>query len=139
MRVLAIDYGAKRIGLALCDKLEITTRPAGTIHRGPNAQVIERIVHLVEWEDVEHIVLGLPLNMNGSEGPAAAKVREFAAKLTDAVEIPITFQDERLTSVAAEEWMAAEGRSPKQRKRESDEYAARIILQDFLASRQRRP
>lgn len=139
MRVLAIDYGARRIGLALCDEFEITTRFAGTIHRDKHTETIRTIAELVEQEGVQHVVLGLPLNMDGSEGQAAATVRDFAAQLAEAFAVPVSLQDERLTSVAADEWMVSEGRSPKERKQLSDEYAARIILQDFLASRQKRP
>lgn len=136
MRVLAIDYGAKRIGLALCDELEMTTRPAGTIRLNRQSSITERIVEVAALENVEHVVVGLPLNMDGTEGPAATTVRRFAARLSEVISVPISLQDERLTSVAAEDWMAAEGVPREKRRSRSDEYAARTILEDFLSSRQ---
>ncbi len=140
MRYLAIDYGTKRTGLAICDKAETIASPLAVIENPQ--KLLEKIARLVETEDVEAIILGLPLNMDDSIGPQAKLVFQFAERLKKLVDIPIHFQDERLTSFSAEKkFFPAECRrsakkfrnsAPKKKKRHLDAVAAAEILQAFL-------
>lgn len=134
MRVLAIDYGAKAIGLAICDELQLTVRPLTTIRRERlNAkQLIGRVCELVGEHEVETLVIGLPLNMDGTRGEAVEKVEKFIAGLQPHLSIPVATIDERLTSYEADQILREMGVSQKERKAKSDEYAAVLILQDYL-------
>jgi putative holliday junction resolvase len=96
MRYLAIDYGGKRTGLALCDKAEMMASPVAVVEN--RALLIQTIVDIVKEEEVEAIGLGLPLNMDDSEGAAVKGVRAFAKDLAGRIDIPIIFHDERLSS-----------------------------------------
>jgi len=132
MRLLAIDYGTKSIGLAICDELQLTVRPLMTI-RPPNmGQAPERIGQLSLDYEVETIVIGLPLNMDGTRGEAVEKVEKFVASLQPHISVPIEMVDERLTSIEADQILREMGVSLKERKAKSDEYAAVLILQDYL-------
>ena len=130
MRYLAIDYGSKRTGLAICDRSETIVSPLTVIH-GQN-DLLQRITEIVQAEGVEAIVLGLPLNMDDSEGPQAKLVQTFAAKLRANIDIPIHFQDERLSSFAAEEKLAPAELTRKKAKKRLDAIAAAQILEAFL-------
>lgn len=130
MRYLAIDYGAKHTGVAICDPSETIVSPLAVIEG--QKDLLDRIVQLVETENVGAIVLGLPLNMNDSVGPQAKLVFQFAEQLRERLSIPIHFQDERLTSFAAEQKSAPlESRGKKKQKR-LDAIAAAAILEAFL-------
>lgn len=132
MRVLAIDYGTKSIGLAICDELQLTVRPLTTI-RPPNmGQAPERIGQLAIDYEVETIVIGLPLNMDGTRGEAVEKVEKFVVLLQPHISVSIELVDERLTSIEADQILREMGVSLKERKAKSDEYAAVLILQDYL-------
>jgi putative Holliday junction resolvase len=130
MRYLAVDYGAKRTGLAVCDAGERVVSPLAVL-QGPR-NLIERIRQVVAAENIEAIVLGLPLNMDGSEGPQAQRVRTFAGQLRRQVGIPVHFQDERLSSFGAEEKLQEIGLSRGKRRARLDAVAAAEILQTFL-------
>jgi putative Holliday junction resolvase len=140
MRVMAIDYGAKAVGVAICDELQLTVRPLTTIRREKQNQmpVVERIGELAREHGVGVLVVGLPLNMNGTRGDAAGKVEKFVADLRPHLSIPIVLIDERLTSYEADQILREMGVSQKERKAKSDEYAAVLILQDYLDGEQRR-
>lgn len=130
MRYLAIDYGAKHTGVAICDPSETIVSPLVVIEG--QKDLLDRIVQLVETENVGAVVLGLPLNMNDSVGPQAKLVFQFAEQLRERLSIPIHFQDERLTSFAAEQKSAPlESRGKKKQKR-LDAIAAAAILEAFL-------
>lgn len=130
MRYLAIDYGAKHTGVAICDPSETIVSPLMVIEG--QKDLLDRIVQLVETENVGAVVLGLPLNMNDSVGPQAKLVFQFAEQLRERLSIPIHFQDERLTSFAAEQKLAPlESRGKKKQKR-LDAVAAAAILEAFL-------
>ena len=129
MRYLAIDYGGKRTGLALCDNAEMIASPVAVVEN--KAMLISVILDLVESEQVGTIVLGLPLNMDGSEGPAAKGVRQFANELCKNTAIPIIFHDERLSSYEAEEKLSGFF-TRKKKKQRLDAVAAAGILQSFL-------
>jgi putative holliday junction resolvase len=130
MRYLAIDYGAKRTGLAVCDASEILVSPYAVLQGQKN--LTQRIGQVVASENIEAIVLGLPLNMDDSEGPQAKKVRAFAKELQAQVRVPIHFQDERLSSFGAEHRLAETGLSKGRRREQLDAVAAAEILQAFL-------
>lgn len=132
MRILAIDYGARAIGLAITDELQLIVRPLITI--SSKKEGVERIRSICNEYDVAKIVVGLPLRLDGTHGDAAARVTGFISELREVVEIPIVTQDERLTTRAADEMLKAE-KIPWQKRREKiDAYAAAIILEDYLGS-----
>ncbi|HJQ71696.1 MAG TPA: Holliday junction resolvase RuvX [Blastocatellia bacterium] len=133
MRVLAIDFGAKRIGTAISDALGITVRPVETIRRSTVERDIARLKALVEELEAEAVVFGLPLRMDGAEGEAAAAAMKFAERLRSRISVPLFTQDERLTSYEAEQIMIERGYGRQQRRARSDEFAAMIILQDYLS------
>jgi putative Holliday junction resolvase len=138
MRVLAIDLGTKNIGVAVSDALGITVRAVETIRRKQTRQDIARLKFLVEDLEAESVVIGLPLRMDGTEGDAAANVRRFVEQLRTEIDVPIFTQDERLTSYEAEQIMIERGMNREQRRSKSDELAAVIILQDYLAAMERK-
>ncbi len=133
---MALDFGSKAIGVALSDELQLTARPLTTLRRDKLkfAAVLERLAALVIEHEVGTLVIGLPLNMDGTRGPAASRVESFIAELKQHVAIPIQTIDERLTSHAAEQMLRARGANPCERRAQSDEYAAVLILQDYLAA-----
>lgn len=134
MRVLAIDLGTKNIGTAVSDALGMTVRPVGTISRSAEQRDIARLKFLVEDLDAEAVVVGLPLRMDGTVGDAAASALKFAEKLRARLEVPVFMQDERLTSYEAEQMMLERGFPKSKRRERSDEFAAMIILEDYLAA-----
>jgi putative holliday junction resolvase len=138
MRVMAIDYGTKAIGVAISDELQLTVRPLTTIRRGRKkyAQVIDNICSLISENEVGILAVGIPLNMDGTRGEAAARVEKFVADLQNRLTIPIVIIDERLTSYEADRILRDMGVT--ERSARSDEYAAAIILQDYLDQEERR-
>ncbi|MCI0487607.1 MAG: Holliday junction resolvase RuvX [Blastocatellia bacterium] len=134
MRVLAVDLGAKRIGTAVSDALGISVRPVETIRRSNGARDFARLKSLVEDLEVEAVVVGLPLRMDGTAGDAARSATEFAERLQAELSVPVSMQDERLTSYEAEQIMIERGWSRDERRARSDEFAAMIILQDYLSA-----
>ncbi len=133
MRFLAIDYGTKRTGLAVCDAQETMAFPLTVIHGQKN--LIERIEQIVASEHIDAIVLGLPLNMDGSQGPQAQQVLAFAERLKQRIGMAIHFQDERLSSFGAEEKLQATGLSKAKQRQRLDAVAAAEILHAFLEER----
>lgn len=134
MRYLAIDYGTKRTGLAVCDRQEMLTSPLKVLQGQGN--LIRDICSVIEEEGIEGVVVGIPFNMDDTEGPQAKKTRIFAEELRKYVEIPIYFQDERLSSFEAEDKLAGLELTRKQKKRHIDAIAAAAILRSFLESKQ---
>ena len=130
MRYLAIDYGTKRTGLAICDAAETIASPLTVLHDRKNLS--EKIAEITGSENVGAIVLGLPLNMNGTEGPQTKLVRIFGEQLKKRLSIPIYFQDERLSSYSAEEKLAPADFTRGKRKKRIDAVAAAEILEAFL-------
>ncbi len=130
MRYLAIDYGAKHTGLAVCDRNETIASPL-TVIEGSKT-LLEKIVDIIKAENIEAVVLGLPLNMDDSQGPQAKIVFQFAEKLKLLIDVPIHFQDERLSSFSAEQKMASADFARKKKKKRLDAVAAAEILEAFL-------
>ncbi len=130
MRYLAIDYGTKRVGLAICDESEIIASPLSVIEGGKN--LLKEICDIVKAENIQAIVLGLPLNMDDTEGPSAKAVLRFATHLKGQLNIPVHLQDERLSSFIAEEKLISADYKRSQRKKRLDAVAAAEILKTFL-------
>ena len=137
MRVLAIDLGSKRIGTAVSDALGLSTRPVETIRRSSTERDLARLQALVEDLEVEAVVVGLPLRMDGEIGDAAARTLRFVEQLRGRLTVEVFTQDERLTSYEAEQMMIERGLNREARRARSDEFAALLILEDFLAASQR--
>ncbi len=133
-RVLALDYGTKRIGVALSDELGWTAQPLETLNRRTLDQDIAHIASLVETYGVRQVLLGFPLQLDGREGPAIQAMREFHTRLEEGVTVPVILWDERLTTKAAEDLLIAADVSRKKRKGVVDRIAASILLQSYLAS-----
>ena len=123
MRYLAVDYGAKRTGLAICDPAETVASPLAVIEG--QKDLPKKIAEVVEAENVEAIVLGLPLNMDDSAGPQAKLVFQFAEQLEKVLEVPVYFQDERLSSFSAAEKLASADFTMKRKKKRLDAKADR--------------
>lgn len=134
MRVLAIDHGTKRMGIAISDELKMIAQPLEYIPAEPFAKFLERLKEILREKQVELIVVGLPRNMDGSYGPAALKVQEFVAALKSALTLPIQMWDERLTSAQANRFLLQGNVRRAQRKEKVDKTAAAILLQAYLDS-----
>ena len=136
-RVLGIDHGEARIGLALSDELGMLAHPLETIHVA-ETEPLGRICELVAEKRVETIVLGMPYRMDGTEGPAVRKVRTFRAGLEEKLPSELGFAeiDERLTTVAAQDQLYAAGKSVRNSRNVIDQAAAVVILQDYLDAQQ---
>ncbi len=132
-RILCIDYGTKRHGLALSDGLRLTARPAGVIERPTTrAEEFDRIAAVVKREGVDLVVMGYPLNMDGTPGTHAPEVRRYAEALTEFLGLDIHLVDERLTTVQAEAHLRSTGRGREKRKAMVDAVAAALTLQTYL-------
>jgi putative Holliday junction resolvase len=134
-RVLALDIGQKRIGLAVSDALGITAQGLPTLERRNLRTDLAALGALAREREVVLFLAGLPLNMGGGEGRQAALVREFAAKLERETGIPVEFRDERLTTVEAQRVLRSAGASIGQRARAVDRLAAVILLEGYLDAR----
>ena len=135
-RVLGIDYGDSRIGLAMSDPLKIIASPFKTIRNEGNKKCLQVFQSLIKEKDVEAIVVGLPIGLKGQETVQTKKVREFA-NLLYALKLPIHLEDERLSSVSAEKSMIQQNIKTGHNKGLIDQRAAAIILQQFLDKQNR--
>jgi putative holliday junction resolvase len=133
-RVMALDVGGRRIGVALSDSTRVLASPLTTLRAEPRPRAIDQIAALVARHEVAEMVVGLPLTLSGEIGPQAKLVQAFAEELRAALAVPLHMFDERLTSVAADRMMQELGIKPDRRRERIDEVAASIILQDFLDS-----
>jgi putative Holliday junction resolvase len=134
MRILALDHGTKRIGIALSDELKMIATPLEYVLTEPIAEFFVRLKEIIREKEVELILIGMPRNMDGSYGPAALKVQEFIAVLKDKVAVPIQTWDERLTSAQAQRFLIQGGVRRQDRKQKVDKTAAAILLQSYLDS-----
>lgn len=133
--LLGFDYGEKRLGIAVSDLLLMTANPVMILHRSSIEKDIRQIEQIAEQKEVGAFVFGLPLQMDGTEGETAAAVRKFAQKLTDKINLPVLFWDERLSSRAVETFLINEiDMSRAKRKQVLDASAAAYILQGVLDS-----
>lgn len=133
-RILALDPGSKRIGVAVSDELGWTAQPLETFERHSLEQDVEHIRALVRDLDVNRVIMGMPFRMTGQVGPEAERVQVFQQQLEQALKIPVIAWDERLTSKSAESILIEANVSRKKRKGAIDRVAAAILLQSYLAS-----
>lgn len=137
MRYLAVDYGTKRIGLAVCDELEFGAYPLKTLVRSRSLNHdLGEIARLAAKEEAKGLVVGLPLNADGTRGPAAEAAAQFARSLGKHTPLPITLHDEFLTTAEAEAELIAADVSRKRRKEVIDQMAAVHLLESFLRAKQ---
>ena len=132
-RILGIDYGDARIGVAISDPTRTIARPLEVIEPG-KVDPVERIAEIAKEYDVKLVILGLPKLMSGEEGEMAAKVREFMQKLKDRTDLEILLVDERFTSKIAERELRKRKVKPSREKKKVDLYAASLLLQEYLDS-----
>ena len=137
MRVLAVDYGDARTGIAMSDLLCSIVGSTTVIHSRNQEKTISEIVRMVQENGVGEIVVGLPKNMNGSEGPRAELCRQFAEKLREATGLEIALWDERRTTVEAHNILSMHDYPGKKRKNTVDAVAASLILEGYLGFRGR--
>jgi putative Holliday junction resolvase len=135
MRILSLDHGTRRIGVAVSDEMKIIATPLEYIPAEPMDKVIARLQQLIREKDVELILIGMPRNMDGSYGPAAEKVKEFIAAIQPHITTPVKTWDERLTSAQANRVLLQANVRRDKRKQNVDKMAAAILLQSYLDSR----
>ncbi len=132
MRILGLDHGSKRIGIAVSDETKLIAQPLEFIPAEPFADFLTRLKEILREKEVELILVGMPRNMDGSYGPAALKVQDFVAALKNAITVPIKTLDERLTSVQANRLLIQGNVRRDKRKEKVDKMAAAILLQSYL-------
>ena len=134
-RIMGLDYGSKTIGVAISDSLGLTAQPFETIERNKENKLrrsLAKIAKIVEEKNIKKIVVGLPVNMNGRRGKRVSLTLEFVEKLKQRVDVPIIMQDERLTTVEADEILDESGVKKENRKQFIDMVAAGIILREYM-------
>lgn len=132
MRILAVDLGKVRTGLAICDEGELLASPLLVVQEYDQQRLLERILQVIAQEKPQALVVGLPKNMDGSEGESAQRCRAFAAELERCSGLPVALQDERGTTITAHGYLNRTDTRGKKRKAVVDAVAATIILQDYL-------
>lgn len=132
MRILGLDHGSKRIGVAVSDELKMIAQPLEFIPAEPLPEAMARLLAILKDKEVELILVGMPRNMDGSYGPAAEKVREFVAQVRELTPVPVRTWDERLTSAQANRVMIEANVRRDKRKEKVDAMAAAVLLQSFL-------
>lgn len=135
MKIMAVDYGDARTGLAVCDRTETLASPVGVLHEKSMAKAAEGIVYASREFKAGLVVIGLPVNMDGTEGPRAKKSRKLGAILEGILDIPVEYWDERSTTKSAEGLLDDTGTYGKKRKELLDAVAATVILESYLAYR----
>lgn len=136
-RLLALDLGQRRVGVAVSDELRITVSPQPPLSRTNWKQLLQDVRNALDSFDAKGLVIGLPLNMDGSEGIAAQEARRLAANFEKSLNVPVHLQDERLTSREAEATLRAAKHTEQAIRGLLDSEAAGIILRDFIAGEQR--
>ena len=134
-RIMGLDYGSKTIGVAISDELGLTAQPFQTIERSGENKLrrsLARISEIVKEKNIRKIVVGLPVNMSGENGERVALTLAFVEKLKSRVDVPIIMQDERLTTMEADEILDESGVKKKDRKQFIDQIAAGIILREYM-------
>ncbi len=135
MIILSVDYGDVRTGIAVCDRMEILASPVCVINQSYEPKLIKEIAEIAKTKKAELIVVGLPKNMDGSEGERAEKCKAFALRLSEETGIETEMQDERLTTVSAHRALSDNNVRGQKRKNVVDAVSAVMILEDFLRSR----
>jgi len=135
MRILGLDHGTRRVGVAVSDEMHLIALPMEYIAPEPFADFLARLKEILREKEIELILVGMPRNMDGSYGPAALKVQAFTAAVKDAVTVPLKLWDERLTTTQAQKFLIQGGMRREKRKEKVDQTAAAILLQSYLDSR----
>ena len=132
MRIMGLDYGSVRIGVAISDPSCIIAQPKDYISAVPRKQCLAKIAELCKEGQISQIVIGLPRHMNGDEGVSAKAAREFGTAITEFMDIDVDFLDERLTTVSANNVLTERNMKAPEKKEKIDSIAAAIILQNYL-------
>ena len=132
MRIMALDVGSRTIGIACSDALLMTAQGIETIRRTSLENDFNRLRELISEYEVHELVVGMPKNMNGTKGERAEKTEEFVEKMKEVIDLPVSYWDERLSTVMAERQLIAADVSRKKRKSVIDKMAAVVILQGYL-------
>ena len=139
MKIMAVDLGKARTGLAVCDPGEMLASPAGVIEEYNRERLLQKVAAAAKERGAELLVVGLPRNMDGSEGESAQNARSFAQELAALAGLPVRLCDERGTTITAHSYLNATDTRGKKRKAVVDTVAATIILQDYLDYRRNHP
>ncbi len=134
MKILAVDLGAVRTGIAICDESQLLASPVGTITQRNRERLLEEVAQVAAQHGAAQIVVGLPRNMDGTKGESARLAEDFAHKLGEATGLPVILRDERLTTMSAIGFLNETNVRGKKRKEVVDTVSATIILQDYLDS-----
>lgn len=132
MRIMGLDIGDRTIGVAISDLMGWTAQGLEVIRRTNDSDDLKQLARIVNEQEVDRIVVGLPKNMNGTIGPQGEKVQQFSEQINNTLKLPLEFWDERLTTVAAEKLLIGADVSRKKRKKVVDKMAAALILQGYL-------
>lgn len=132
-RILALDIGMKRVGVAVCDELRLICRPLCTLKRKSWKKLLKETIEIIEKYNVVALVIGLPLNFDGTENEMTQEVKRLYRNYTLSLKIPVFLQDERLTTIEAKSRLKSRGYSIKEINKHRDAEAASIILNDFLS------
>ena len=135
MKIMAVDYGTSRTGLAVCDRTEFLASPIGVIHDKSFGNTMKKIAAAVEEYDVKQVIVGHPLNMDGTQGEKARLCEKLAMMLREIVDVPVYLWDERQSTMQASTYLDEAGVFGKKRKEVNDEVAATVILESYLAYR----
>ena len=139
MKIMSVDFGDSRTGIAICDKSELLASPVCVIQEKHFPTTIEKTAEQVRETGAQMVVVGHPLNMDGSKGPRAQLCEEFADKLSELISVPVVLWDERQTTVTAIGFLNETNTRGKKRKQVIDAVAATIILENYLAYRKNHP
>ena len=139
MRFMGLDVGKARIGVAVSDETGLIARGIATLHRTSKTKDFEVLERLVEKNEVRHVVVGNPLNMDGTTGKQSLNMHRFVEQLRSVIPVDVSLWDERLSSFAAEQLLIERGRHWSKRKEDIDRLAAVVILQDFLDHHNSKP
>ena len=131
-RIIGFDYGTKKLGVAVSDPLRITAQPLDTVTVKKADELPERLTEIFDEYEIEKVVVGLPLNMNGTEGETALEARSFADRIKEKFEIEVVMWDERLSSRTVERAMLEDNMRRRKRRNRKDIMAAVVILQNYL-------
>ena len=133
-RLLALDLGARRVGIAVSDELRVTANPLPAIERRSWKDLLRRVAGIIEEYDAQALVIGLPLSLDGAEGSAAVEALATASKFRRSLDLPVYLQDERLTTVTATAQLKEAGHNAREVKELVDSESAAVILADFIAT-----
>ncbi|GAB4375157.1 MAG: Holliday junction resolvase RuvX [Calditrichia bacterium] len=137
-RILGIDFGERRLGLAMSDPTETIAQPLKTLSVTSHKRVLTEIKNLIEEFQISKIVVGLPLTMSGKDSENTRQARAFARKLEEMIDLPVILLDERLTTIQAHQVVHQMGKKPSQHKARVDQLAAQYILQTYLDREKKR-